>query len=179
MCRPNKPPQLAVSIPLRIYTAPDRHPPAEFHFESFPEDETSRVMEDRDRLRFRYRPPPPPEGCHDALKKNAARYRSINAHKSVLRSAACSSADSICPASRDLRFDYAESAQNGAAAGAGIAPGRTALIADDIASGRLFRLFKVSLSSEFGYYIVSPEKNIGHPKVRAFQDCLHSEASQI
>jgi LysR family transcriptional regulator, glycine cleavage system transcriptional activator len=79
---------------------------------------------------------------------------------------------------RGLRFDFAESAQNAAVEGVGVALGRTALIADDIARGRLVRPFEVSLPSDFKYFVVYPEKNMKRPKVKAFRDWLHAEVQR-
>ncbi|MBL4721832.1 MAG: transcriptional regulator GcvA [Alphaproteobacteria bacterium] len=78
-------------------------------------------------------------------------------------------------AARGLRFDFSESAQNAAIEGAGVALGRTALIADDVASGKLVRPFEINLPSDLNYFLVYPEKNLKRPKVKAFRDWVHSE----
>lgn len=60
--------------------------------------------------------------------------------------------------------------------GQGVALGRSALVADDLATGRLIRPFSISLPSNYGYHIVYPELYSGRPKVKAFEDWLTHEA---
>ena len=60
--------------------------------------------------------------------------------------------------------------------GLGVALGRTTLISDDLAAGRLVCPFDLALHSDFGYWIVYPENRINRPKVRAFRDWLIEEA---
>ena len=79
-------------------------------------------------------------------------------------------------ATHGLRFDTAGAAQNAAVEGLGVALGRTTLIADDVAAGRLVRPFDLLLQSDFAYWIVYPEGNIKRPKVAAFRDWLVAEA---
>ena len=64
-----------------------------------------------------------------------------------------------------------------AMAGEGVALGRSVLVADDLAAGRLVKPFDVSLPAEYAYYVVHPEAAAGRPKVRAFRDWLLEEAS--
>ena len=63
-----------------------------------------------------------------------------------------------------------------AMAGEGVALGRSVLVADELADGRLVKPFDVSLPAEYAYYVVCPEAAAGHPKVRAFRDWLLEEA---
>ncbi|MBT3787940.1 MAG: transcriptional regulator GcvA [Alphaproteobacteria bacterium] len=56
-----------------------------------------------------------------------------------------------------------------AIAGEGVALGRSALAADDLAAGRLVRVFNISLPREFAYYVVAPEASADRPKVAAFR----------
>ena len=60
--------------------------------------------------------------------------------------------------------------------GKGVALGRTALIEDELASGRLVRLFDLRLKAEMAYYIVCPPRALVPPKLRAFRDWLLAEA---
>lgn len=85
-------------------------------------------------------------------------------------------ADNVDP-SHGLRFDTAGETQNAAVEGVGIALGRTTLVSDDIAAGRLVRVFDLVLPSEFAYWIVYTETSIKRPKVRAFRDWLKSEGA--
>jgi LysR family glycine cleavage system transcriptional activator len=60
--------------------------------------------------------------------------------------------------------------------GQGVALGRTALIADDLNSGRLVKPFELELSSDIAYYIIYPPGAVALPKVQAFRDFLLEEA---
>ncbi|MBZ0218097.1 MAG: transcriptional regulator GcvA [Fimbriimonadaceae bacterium] len=59
--------------------------------------------------------------------------------------------------------------------GEGVALGRGALVADDIAAGRLIRLFEVNLPAPFSYYVVYPKKALQRKKVRDFRDWLFDQ----
>ncbi|MRG70659.1 transcriptional regulator GcvA [Alphaproteobacteria bacterium HT1-32] len=63
-----------------------------------------------------------------------------------------------------------------AMAGQGVALGRMALVADDLAAGRLVRPFQISLPSNFAYYIVCSVHTGESPKIKAFSDWLKDEA---
>jgi len=56
--------------------------------------------------------------------------------------------------------------------GQGVALGRSALAASDLASGRLVKPFEVTLPAGFAYYVVFPPAAIEQPKVKAFVDWL-------
>ncbi len=64
-----------------------------------------------------------------------------------------------------------------AIAGEGVALGRSVLVADDLAAGRLVRPFDMSLPGEFAYYVVCPEADAKRPKVEAFRNWLLDEAA--
>ena len=66
-----------------------------------------------------------------------------------------------------------------AVAGEGVALGRSVLVADELASGRLVKPFDVSLPVEFAYYVVSPEATKGRPKIKAFREWLLQEAGSL
>lgn len=57
-------------------------------------------------------------------------------------------------------------------AGAGVGMGRSTLVADDLATGRLIEPFGFRLSSSSAYYIVSPPERSSQPQVKAFTDWL-------
>jgi LysR family glycine cleavage system transcriptional activator len=61
--------------------------------------------------------------------------------------------------------------------GAGVALGRSGLIADDLAEGRLVRPFAVSRPADYAYYVVVPEGHARSARVRAFLDWLEEEAA--
>ncbi len=64
-----------------------------------------------------------------------------------------------------------------AAAGEGVALGRSALAADDLAAGRLVKPFDISLPIEYAYYVVAPESSWDRPKVAAFRDWVIETAA--
>jgi LysR family glycine cleavage system transcriptional activator len=68
-------------------------------------------------------------------------------------------------------------AMQAAIAGQGVALGRMALVADDLAAGRLVRPFQISLPSNFAYYVVFASHTGDSPKIRAFRDWIAEEAA--
>jgi LysR family glycine cleavage system transcriptional activator len=69
---------------------------------------------------------------------------------------------------RGVRFRDASHMVQAAIDGLGVALGRTALVADDLAAGRLIRPFAISRPATFAYYVVTPEAWAERPKIRAF-----------
>jgi len=65
-----------------------------------------------------------------------------------------------------------------AVAGRGVALGRSSLIRDELADGRLVAPFDVSLASDMAYYLVHPPGAAENPKVRAFCDFLKEEVAR-
>lgn len=63
--------------------------------------------------------------------------------------------------------------------GEGVVLGRSALIADDLAAGRLVRPFKLGLAAGFAYYVVYPPRALKRPKVKAFRDWLMAERDSL
>jgi LysR family glycine cleavage system transcriptional activator len=58
----------------------------------------------------------------------------------------------------------------------GVALGRSVLVAEDLAAGRLVSLFpKAKLEVEWGYDLVYRTGNQDHPKVRAFRNWVADE----
>jgi LysR family transcriptional regulator, glycine cleavage system transcriptional activator len=57
----------------------------------------------------------------------------------------------------------------------GVVLGRSALVADDLAAGRLVRPFEFSLPAGFAYYVVYPPRALQRPNVKAFRDWLMAE----
>jgi LysR family transcriptional regulator, glycine cleavage system transcriptional activator len=68
-------------------------------------------------------------------------------------------------------------AMQAAIEGQGVVLGRSALVANDIAGGRLVRPFNVSVPGKFAYYLVYPEIAVKRAKVAAFRDWLTAEAT--
>jgi len=56
--------------------------------------------------------------------------------------------------------------------GQGVALAHSALVADDLAAGRLVRPFKISPLTEYCYYLVWPVATAGTPKIEAFRGWL-------
>lgn len=77
---------------------------------------------------------------------------------------------------RALSFNYSNLMLQAAIDGLGVALTQEALAGDDLAAGRLVRPFALSLSSDYGYYVVAPDETADRPKVAAFRNWLLSEA---
>ena len=60
--------------------------------------------------------------------------------------------------------------------GQGIALGRRALVANDLAAGRLVRPFDLGLPLAFSHWLVYPSGADRQPKIRAFRDWITAEA---
>lgn len=74
-------------------------------------------------------------------------------------------------------FDQTNIVIDAAIAGQGIALARSALAAHDIRTGKLVRLFDVSLPAPYGYFIVCPKATADHSKIARFRDWLVAEAA--
>jgi LysR family transcriptional regulator, glycine cleavage system transcriptional activator len=61
--------------------------------------------------------------------------------------------------------------------GLGVALGRSGLVADDLAGGRLVRPFAVSRPADYAYYVVVPEGHAGSPRVQVFLTWLEEQAA--
>ena len=75
-------------------------------------------------------------------------------------------------------FSHSSMVLQAAINGEGVALGRTALIAEDLAAGRLVKPFELQLKVPLAYYIVAPPRALERPKVRAFRDWLLAEAGE-
>src|SRR5215469_164163 len=71
-----------------------------------------------------------------------------------------------------LTFDLTFMTVQAAIDGIGVAIGRTSFVQDDIAKGRLVVPFKITLPSDAGFYLVSPEATVDAPKLKAFRQWL-------
>ena len=80
----------------------------------------------------------------------------------------------------DRGLFFTDAAQITAAAvdGHGVAIGRSALLGDDLRSGRLVRPFSVGRKGNFAYFAVSPEAFADRPRVAAFRDWLLEAAGR-
>jgi LysR family glycine cleavage system transcriptional activator len=77
---------------------------------------------------------------------------------------------------RGPTFLSSDHAIQAAVRGEGVVLGRSALVADDLAAGRLVRPFELSLPAGFAYYVVYPPRVLHRPNVKAFRDWLMAEA---
>ncbi|MGV6853490.1 MAG: transcriptional regulator GcvA [bacterium] len=77
---------------------------------------------------------------------------------------------------RGISYSHTSMVLDAAIRGHGIAMGRTPLVDEDLAAGRLVKPFDITLPSDFAYYIVYPESRKDDPKLTAFRDWLLSEA---
>ena len=81
-------------------------------------------------------------------------------------------------ASRGPILSQASMVLDAAAAGQGVALGRSALAALDLIAGRLIRPFRLSLPLQYGYWIVCPKTSAKLPKIVLFRDWLLAEAAE-
>jgi LysR family glycine cleavage system transcriptional activator len=76
---------------------------------------------------------------------------------------------------RGLTFDSYTFAVDAAVKGEGVALGRSTLVADDLAAGRLIRPFEQALKGVSSFYLVYPPDAIRQRKVRLFRDWMLGE----
>jgi len=76
---------------------------------------------------------------------------------------------------RGPMFHSSEHAVQAAIQGEGVILGRSALIADDLAAGRLVRPFSVAVPAGLAYYIAYPARALQRRKVKVFRDWLLDE----
>jgi LysR family glycine cleavage system transcriptional activator len=73
-------------------------------------------------------------------------------------------------------FSHSNLVMRSAIIGEGVALGRSQLVADDLASGRLVKPFEISVPSTWAYYIVSAPVHANRPKVKAFREWALEQA---
>ena len=73
---------------------------------------------------------------------------------------------------RRLGFSDSTAVLRCAVGGYGVALGRTSLVAEYMAQGRLVRPFKDVLPTDFTYYLVAPEATADEPRIAAFRAWL-------
>jgi LysR family glycine cleavage system transcriptional activator len=83
-------------------------------------------------------------------------------------------------ADRGMRFDHTALAIQAAIDGRGVALAKSNLVQQDLASGRLVRLFDVSLKLPpgFAYYVVSLKDKSDLPLTKRFRDWILAEAAK-
>jgi len=95
-----------------------------------------------------------------------------------LEAAGVDPADGAFKSKSDMAFNHSEMVLQAAADGLGVALGRSVLVADDLAAGRLVKPFDLELPTQSAYYFVCPEGAIERPKVKAFRDFLFAEVAR-
>lgn len=75
-----------------------------------------------------------------------------------------------------IKFSHAVMMIDAALAGQGVALGRSTLVADDLAQGRLVRPFEASFESAFAYWVAVPKGAVLGPKINAFLEWLLARA---
>jgi LysR family glycine cleavage system transcriptional activator len=78
---------------------------------------------------------------------------------------------------RGPRYSDSHMMLEAAASGEGVALGRSSIMADDLASGRLVRPFPDSQIADYAYYFLCRTDAIDRPAVRAFRDWLVAAAA--
>ncbi len=80
---------------------------------------------------------------------------------------------------RGLQINNSAAVLQAASEGHGIALARSVMVRDDLAAGRLVRLFPdITLASALAYYVVYRPECAGLPRLTAFRDWLLAEAGQ-
>ncbi|AZR85408.1 LysR family transcriptional regulator [Bordetella pertussis] len=80
--------------------------------------------------------------------------------------------------SRGLKINNSAAVLQAAIDGRGVALARSVMAGDDLAAGRLVRLFPdIHFDSELAYYIVYRPDSASLPRLTAFRDWLHEEAA--
>lgn len=78
---------------------------------------------------------------------------------------------------RGLFFDDSTMLFRACVDGHGVAIGRSALVSEALAAGRLIPLFDVRRPAEYSYWAVAPEARADHPRVRAFLDWIAGQGA--
>ncbi|WP_245344821.1 MULTISPECIES: LysR substrate-binding domain-containing protein [unclassified Rhizobium] len=84
------------------------------------------------------------------------------------------------PGMRGPGYSHGSMSIEAAIRGAGVALGRSVLVAEDLAADRLVSLFPdVALEVEWGYDLLYRVGNQDQPKVRAFRNCMLKEVREF
>lgn len=84
------------------------------------------------------------------------------------------------PGRRGPGYSHGSMSIDAAVRGAGVALGRSVLVAEDLAAGRLISLFpQATLEVEWGYDLIYRIGNQDHPKVRIFRDWILRELREF
>ncbi len=83
------------------------------------------------------------------------------------------------PLSQGCQFDTLVTALEMAVLGEGVALGRSSLVADMIASGKLVAPFEQQVPTDEAFYLVYPPQQLSHPHADAFRSWLLTEAVEF
>lgn len=75
-------------------------------------------------------------------------------------------------------FSHANMMLDAAAAGRGVALGRSSLVLDDLARGRLVAPFDISFTSSFAYYLAVPRGSTLRPRLQLFWEWLMAQVAE-
>ncbi|MCB2096781.1 MAG: transcriptional regulator GcvA [Parvularculaceae bacterium] len=81
-------------------------------------------------------------------------------------------------ADKGMRYNHSHIVIRAAAAGEGMALGRSLLVADDIAAGRLVAPFEHKMPSKYSYYLVRPREHAEKAWAKSFEEWLLLEAAE-
>lgn len=84
---------------------------------------------------------------------------------------------STAHAEKGLRYNHSHIVIRAAIAGEGMALGRSLLVADEIAAGRLVAPFEFKMPSKYSYYLVRPREQADKAWAQAFEKWLLFEAT--
>ncbi|HZS81623.1 MAG TPA: transcriptional regulator GcvA [Stellaceae bacterium] len=76
-------------------------------------------------------------------------------------------------------FDSTKVAAEAAVDGLGIVMAQPSLFADDLAVGRLFQPFALTVPNGKSYWLVAPEATAERPKIKAFRDWIAAETAAV
>ena len=80
--------------------------------------------------------------------------------------------------SRRMGFSHSNMVFDAAIDGLGVALGRSIVVADDLAAGRLVKPLNLSLKAEFAIYLICTLTHVARPKVKAFRDWVFDEVTR-
>lgn len=78
--------------------------------------------------------------------------------------------------SRGPRFSDSNMLLQAAMDGQGVALGRSGIVAEELADGRLIRPFEIERPADYAYHFVCPLDAVDRPRIRALRDWLFGEA---
>src|SRR5262245_1698911 len=81
-------------------------------------------------------------------------------------------------ATQELTFENSTLTYQGAVDGVGIAIAQKALVAEDLASGRLAAPSEIEVRNPVAYYLVYPRRRSTAARVQAFQNWIAAEAGE-